>query len=301
MLYPLHDRLNPMTLRASIMKVLQQEWLNFALTNALPRRKATQAMGWFSKIEQPWVAAASIRVWRFFSDIDLSDAHETRFRSLHHGFTRRLKEGARPMELAPDILVSPCDGIVGACGQLNGCDVLQVKGFPYALGDLLSDAAHAEMFRNGRYVTLRLTAAMYHRFHAPHRIRVESVTHIFGDVWNVNPVTLKRVRRLFCRNERAVIRTTLAATGQPVTLVAVAAILVAGIRLKFLEMPVGGNRRVHQTYRCAAGMRKGEEMGWFEHGSTILVFAPDGFTLADGVTEGSLIRMGRPLLKLPGS
>jgi len=288
-----------MTLRASIMKVLQQERLNFLLTNALPRRAATQAMGWFSKIEQPWVAAASIRVWRFFSEIDLSDAADSQFRSLHHAFIRRLKPGARPVDAAADILVSPCDAIVGASGRLDGCEVLQVKGFRYALADLLSDPSHAETFRNGSYVTLRLTAGMYHRFHAPHDSRVDSVTHIFGDVWNVNPVTLKRVPRLFCRNERAVIRTTLTGAGRPVTLVAVAAILVAGIRLNFLDMPVGAERKVLKTYRCGVAVAKGEEMGWFEHGSTILVFAPEGFTLAAGVAEGTPIRMGQKLMQIP--
>ena len=288
-----------MTLRASIMKVLQQERLNFLLTNALPRRAATQAMGWFSKIEHPWVAAASIRVWRFFSEIDLSDAEDSQFRSLHHAFIRRLKPSARPVDSAADILVSPCDAIVGASGRLDGCEVLQVKGFRYALADLFDDAAHAETFRNGCYVTLRLTAGMYHRFHAPHDCRVESVTHIFGDVWNVNPVTLKRVPRLFCRNERAVIRTRLADAGRPMTLVAVAAILVAGIRLNFLDMPVGRKRKVRQTYRCSAAVAKGEEMGWFEHGSTILVFAPEGFTLAGGVAEGAAIRMGQKIMQVP--
>ncbi len=68
--------------------------------------------------------------------------------------------------------------------------------------------------------------------------RSTSVTHIGGDTWNVNPIALKRVERLFCKNERAVIRTTLSASGQAVTLVAVAAILVAGIRLRFLDMPL---------------------------------------------------------------
>jgi phosphatidylserine decarboxylase len=83
-----------------------------------------------------------------------------------------------------------------------------------------------------------------------------------------------------------------------VTLVAVAAILVAGIRLNFLDMPVGRNRKVLQTYRCAATLQKGAEMGWFEHGSTILVFAPAGFTLAEGVTEGAPIRAGEKLMRI---
>ena len=290
-----------MTARTAIMKILQQDDLNFLLTNAMPRRLATQAMGWFSKLEHPWVCAGSLRVWRFFSELDLEEAKETRFRSMHHCFTRQLKDGARPVALDPAVLTSPCDGIVGAAGQVLDGQVLQVKGLPYAVADLLGDAAEADAFRDGCYVTLRLTAGMYHRFHAPHDCRVTGVTHIFGDTWNVNPVTLKRVKRLFCRNERAVIKTILPGTGHAVTLVAVAAILVAGIRLTFLDMPVGRERRVRRSYNCDAPFQKGEEMGWFEHGSTIIVFAPAGFTLAPHLKEGMTIRMGERLLQLPAA
>jgi phosphatidylserine decarboxylase len=299
MLYPLHDRVIPMTIRSAIMKVLQQDALNFALTNWIPRRAATSFMGWFSKLENPLIRGASIGIWRFFSDVDLRDARETQFNSLHHCFVRTLKDGARTVDMAPTIVVSPCDGIIGAAGSLNGIEALQVKNLPYAVEELLGDAAQAETFRDGSYVTLRLTAGMYHRFHAPHDCRVDAVTHVFGDVWNVNPVTLKRVKRLFCRNERAILRTTLTRGNHPVTLVAVAAILVAGIRLNFLEMPVGPERKVTRTYRTAVSRRKGEEMGWFEHGSTILVFAPAGFTLCPGLTEGMTIRMGQGLLQMP--
>ena len=97
-----------------------------------------------------------------------------------------------------------------------------------------------ELFRNGCYITLRLTSSMYHRFHAPYDCNVDSVTHVSGDTWNVNPIALKRVERLFCKNERAVIRTRLAG-GHAVTLVPVAAILVAGIRLRFLDQMLRGS------------------------------------------------------------
>ena len=96
-------------------------------------------------------------------------------------------------------------------------------------------AAH----RDGRYVTLRLTSSMYHRFHAPHDCRVEQVTYISGDTWNVNPIALKRIERLFCKNERAVHPDDACGDGQSVTLVAVAAILVASIRLHCLDDAVG--------------------------------------------------------------
>jgi phosphatidylserine decarboxylase len=113
----------------------------------------------------------------------------------------------------------------------------------------------------------------------------------------VNPIALRRVERLFCKNERAALRTRLASGGHVVTLVPVAAILVAGIRLGFLD----NLRELDQSrpVACDAPYRKGNEMGWFEHGSTIVVFAPAGFMLCDNVREGAAIRMGRPLMRLP--
>ena len=289
-----------MSLHTNIMKIVQQEDVNFLLTNRLPRRLATRFIGWFSRIEQPLVRDVSLRVWRYFSDLDLSEARETRFRSMHDCFTRQLKDGARPVDGDPRVLVSPCDGIVGACGRVVDGQVVQVKGLSYAVDDLLADSALAAGFRNGCYVTLRLTSSMYHRFHAPHDLRVEAVTHIGGDTWNVNPIALKRVERLFCKNERAVIRGRLASGGYPVALVPVAAILVAGIRLRFLDLSGVDRDRGRVTLGCDVSVTKGEEMGWFEHGSTIVVFAPAGFSLADGVVEGVTVRMGRALMRMPG-
>jgi phosphatidylserine decarboxylase len=288
-----------MTVRSRMLEMLQQEDLNFLLTNRIPRRLATQFMGWFSRIEQPFVRDLSIGVWRFFSGLDLSEAKATQFRSMHDCFTRELRDGARPVDPDPAILVSPCDAIVGASGTIAGTALYQIKGFPYALQDLLGDPDLVNAHRDGRYVTLRLTSSMYHRFHAPHDCRVEQVTHISGDTWNVNPIALKRVEKLFCKNERAVLRTRLAATGQVVTLVPVAAVLVASIRLRFLDVALDLDYRGPKVIVCDAPFAKGEEMGWFEQGSTIILFAPDGFALCDNVREGSVIRMGEPLMRLP--
>lgn len=288
-----------MTVRTHIAKIFMQEDLNFLLTNRIPRRLVTQFVGWLSKVEQPVVRDLSIRIWRLFSDLDLSEAKKQKFKSLHDCFIRELKDGARPIDTDPAILTSPCDAIVGASGKIAGAELIQVKGFPYTLDDLLGDAELVDLYRNGRYVTLRLTASMYHRFHAPHDCEVEQVTYISGDTWNVNPIALKRVEKLFCKNERALVRTRLAAGGHTVTLVPVAAILVAGIRFNFLDMVVDRTRPGRKVMPCQASFKKGEEMGWFEHGSTIIVFAPDGFELCSGVTEGTEIRMGRPLLRLP--
>jgi phosphatidylserine decarboxylase len=286
-----------MTLRAGLMRFLLREDVNFLVTNRLPRRFATRAMGRFSRIRQPLVRDLSIRAWRFFSDVDLSDAAPSRFASLHDAFTRALVPGARPADPDMQIVASPCDAIVGAHGRIDGDRLHQIKGFPYRLGELIPDPMVIERFRDGQFVTLRLTAGMYHRFHAPHDIHVEAVTYLSGDCWNVNPIALKRVERLFCRNERAVIEARLAAGGEPILLVPVAAILVASIRLTFLDtekaLREGGPRRI----ACDVDLTKGAEMGWFEHGSTIILFVPPGFAPIDTIEEGHPIRAGEALLR----
>ena len=288
-----------MSLRSELARIVQQEDINFLLTNRIPRRLATRFLGWFSQIENPVVARGSIAVWRLFADLDLSDARLQSFKSLHACFTRELRPGARTVDGDPRVLTSPCDAIVGACGALDGTQVLQAKGFPYALQDLLVDPALIETYRDGQYATLRLTSSMYHRFHAPADGTIERVTYISGDTWNVNPIALRRVAGLFCKNERAVIRTRLAGTAHLVTLVPVAAILVASIRLHFLDLVMNMNYRGAAEIDCAVPVRKGCELGWFEHGSTIIVFAPAGFRLCDGISEGTPIRMGRALMHLP--
>jgi len=277
-------------------KLLLQEDLNFLLTNRIPRTLATRAMGKLSKIENRAVAAALIWVWRLFTDLDLSEAKEKEFKSLHACFTRELREGARPIDVGAGLIVSPCDGILGQCGAIEDNRVFQAKGFPYTLSDLFGSEAAAAPFVNGCYVTLRLTSSMYHRFHAPTDGCIKNVTYISGDTWNVNPIALKRIERLFCRNERAAIHLQ-TSTGQPLALVAVAAVLVASIRLHFLDVLLHLRWKGPHFLPCDNHVSRGEELGWFEHGSTIILFAPSGFTLCNDLTVGSPLRMGQALLK----
>lgn len=281
-------------MRTAIARLVANEDLNFLLTNRLPRRLATDFIGWFSKIENPVVAKSSIALWKLFSDVDLADAAEEKFPSMHACFTRTLKPGARPTAEDADIIASPTDAIVGAHGPIDGEVVQQIKGAPYALSDLLGSSEASRTYDGGFYVTLRLTAGMYHHFHAPHDLTVDQVTYISGDCWNVNPIALKRVERLFCKNERAAIYCRLD-DGTPVMLIAVAAVLVASIRLSFLDtarsIRIGGAR----TIPVEAHVRKGEEMGYFEHGSTIVMLLPRGFRFAEGIETDKRIRAGEPL------
>jgi phosphatidylserine decarboxylase len=272
-----------------------REELSFLLTNRVPRRWLTLLMGRLSPLEVPFLSSAAIGLWEMFSDLDLSEAKKSRFRSVQDCFIRELKPGARPIATNPETFVSPCDGIVGACGVIERDTVVQAKGFPYTLTELLTDADYAQTFDGGQFVTLRITPTMYHRFHAPHDLDVEHVTYVSGDTWNVYPIALRRVQRLFCRNERAILRCRLASSGTPIALVPVAAILVASIRLHCADVLLHLKYRGPNEIPCRARYAKGQEMGWFQHGSTIIALVPKGMALCVG--EGQRIRMGEPLIR----
>jgi phosphatidylserine decarboxylase len=285
-----------MTMKSFIAALTQQEDLNFLLTNRIPRAALTRFMGWFSKIENPLLRDASIGCWRLFSDLDLSEAKKTQFTSLHDCFTRELKPGLRPTDPDPAIVTSPSDAIIGAHGTISDGELYQIKGAPYSLIDLVADKKLVEAHRHGKFITLRLMSSMYHRFHAPYDAHIERVTLIHGDTWNVNPIALKRVERLFCKNERAVIETRLP-NGDALTMVPVAAILVASIRLHFLDLVLNAETRGPTVFPCDVNVTKGEELGWFEHGSTIIMLAPQNYGFCDNVAEGARIRAGQPLLR----
>ncbi len=287
-----------MTIKGLIANLTQQEDLNFLLTNRIPRAAVTRFMGWFSQIENPLVCAASIACWRLFSDLDLAEARKTEFKSLHDCFTRELKDGLRPFDPDPQVVASPSDAIIGAHGVIEDTELFQIKGANYSLLDLLGDDELVERHRNGRFITLRLTSSMYHRFHAPADFKIERVTFISGDTWNVNPIALKRVEKLFCKNERAVIETHLA-SGEALTLVPVAAILVASLRLHCIDRTLNAQVSGPTEFPCDVEVHKGDELGWFEHGSTIIVLTPDRFEFCDNVRDGARIKAGQSLLRKP--
>lgn len=267
--------------------------MNFLLTNRLPRRWLTLFMGRFSRIEHPLVCWLSIRTWQLFvDDLRLDEAKKSRFDSLHDCFVRELTPYARPIDQTRHVLVSPCDAVVGASGHVRGQTVLQAKGFPYSLAELLGDETEARALEGSRYVTLRLKSSMYHRFHAPCDGNLVDVSYISGDTWNVNPVALKTIERLFCRNERAVIRLKSSNRPGTVTLVAVAAILVASMRIHGLARPLNLEYSGAPRIRLGRRVARGDELGYFEQGSTIIVFVDAGYELAGSLGEGDTLRMG---------
>ena len=288
----------------STLSLSKAEEFNFLITNRIPRRLLTQFIGWFSQIKNPLLTKVSIFIWSLFAeDLRLKDAKKQSFESLQDCFTRQLKDGLRPIEESPDIVVSPCDAIIGACGKIENNILIQAKGFPYELNELIPDPVIANKYRNGMFVTLRLKSSMYHRFHAPVSCSVSQVNYISGDTWNVNPVALKKVEKLFCKNERAVIEldankgsATTEKTDSGITLVPVAAILVACMKFNFLPKPLDLKYKGPNRINCASNFNKGDEMGYFQHGSTIILFATANHKLCSHIKTGQRINMGEALL-----
>jgi phosphatidylserine decarboxylase len=280
-----------------IQALTQQEQLNFLLTNRVPRRLLTQWMGWFSQIESPLLTKLSIKLWKLFADdLDLSESKETEFKSLRDCFIRELKPGVRTIDERENIVASPCDAIIGACGQIQGTQVFQAKAYPYELSDLIPDRLLQEKYRDGTFVTLRLKSSMYHRFHAPLDCEVKKVNYISGDTWNVNPIALERIEKLFCKNERAVLELHLNQQTGSITLVPVAAILVASMKFHCINETLDLKYKGPNIITCDAKYQKGDEMGYFQHGSTIIVFASKAFKLCEGLSTGDRISMGQALL-----
>lgn len=287
---------------ALLQRIGGHDALNYLITNRIPRRFATSLAGRIAQIENRWFTRAGIVVWEAFGgSLALEEAASTEFASLEQVFTRRLKAGVRTVDLTPDVLTSPCDAIVGASGVVTGGMAIQAKGSLYPIEDLLLDESLVARHHGGQFVTLRLRSNMYHRFHAPCDGRVRSALWIAGETWNVNPAALTRIDQLFCKNERVVVDLAPTEPACAVTLVAVAAILVASVHLECLPHPPRIARGALARFPCDAPVRKGQELGHFRNGSTILLFASHGFEACPSLQEGAVIRVGQPLLRRAGA
>lgn len=282
--------------RRRLHSVFANETLNFWITNRIPRVLLTRFIGWYSRLQSERLTRFSVAVWRLFSDLDLSESPKRSYRSLQEVFTRPLLPGRRIVHPDPMFWVSPCDALPGASGVVQQGLVLQAKGAPYALSELFGNAQLALACDGWSYVTLRLTSTMYHRFHAPCDMRITQVDYISGDVFNVNPPALRRIPSLFCRNERAVLHCE-DADGTRFLMVPVAAILVACIRLHCLPGSLSLALPGHCTYACDHAFSKGEELGWFEQGSTILLFVPPHLSILDAALASPPLRMGQALFE----
>lgn len=221
------------------------------------------------------------------------------FPTLQHFFVRALVDGARPVEASPGTVVSPCDGAWGAAGRVEAGQLLQVKGRPYSLAELLGDAEEARRCEGGVFATLYLSPKDYHRFHVPCASRLVKATYLPGALWPVNRAGVEGVPGLFAVNERIVAFFEVAEpgfTGQ-LAIAAVGATMVGKVRMVTgdLETNRPGVPRSDRDFLPPLAFARGQEWGRFEFGSTlVLVARPGTLSLATG-EPGTPLRLGRPI------
>jgi phosphatidylserine decarboxylase len=210
-------------------------------------------------------------------------------------FTRRLREGARPIDPASGVLVSPSDSRLTAIGRVPDDGRLeQVKGQSYGIDALLGSEDDAARFRAGHHATLYLSPAMYHRVHSPVDGEVVAWRYVPGRLFPVNAAGVRSVPGLFTRNERVVVLLETAAHG-PVAIVLVGAANVGRISLAFADL-VTNRGHAPGVFRPtpAIPIRRGDEIGTFNLGSTVVLLAADP-GLVPAAKAGDLVRVGRPL------
>jgi phosphatidylserine decarboxylase len=224
------------------------------------------------------------------------------FTSLLDFFVRELKPETRPIDPDPDIVVSPVDGVVAQMGPIYVHTLIQAKGTHYHLGELLAGTEHVSTFTDGYYMTIYLSPRDYHRIHSPIAGEVTSLTYVPGNLYPVNPSGVRLFPRLFSQNER-VISYIKNNSGQ-VALVKVGATNVGSIKVKFDE-EISTNRKSRlkkeKKYHGSVVLKKGEELGRFEFGSTVILLFEENmvelFWLGD-LTIGTSLQMGQPIAKV---
>ena len=227
------------------------------------------------------------------------------FSTFEEFFTRALKDGARPVDPAADALVAPCDGSWGASGIVEAGTLLQVKGRPYRLADLLASQEEARPFEGGAFATFYLAPRDYHRFHAPCAVRVTHATYVPGTLWPVNRIGIESIDSLFARNERLCAHMAVdAGSGERrLCLIAVGATVVGKVRVHFddLTTNVLGAAPLTRFYPDPGHrFEKGEEWGRFELGSTIVLVASPGLVALDSTPPGTILRLGSRIGRLGG-
>lgn len=242
----------------------------------------------------PSLQRAEIRLFGWVVGVDFSEVRDPlgSFPTLQEFFTRSLREGARPIDPAPDAIVAPCDGFWGTSGRVEAGSLLQLKGRPYSLAALLGDEEQAKRFEGGDFATFYLSPRDYHRFHMPCDATPVQARYLPGALWPVNSIGVEGVDGLFAENERIVTTFSLDG-GKELCIAAVGATLVGKVHLTFDDLTTqAGDQQLMRRYDTAAPLCKGEEWGRFEFGSTlVMVGTPDALRL-EPREPGTQLRLG---------
>ena len=279
----------------------------FALPQYLLPHHLLSGLAWaFTRLRLGPVTRLMIRWFVHRYGVNLAEARDPDpggYPTFNAFFTRALKPGARPLAAGPGEAACPVDGTVSRAGPLEGGRILQAKGMHFSATELLGgDAELAAPFENGGFATLYLSPRDYHRIHMPLGGRLRAMVHVPGRLFSVNAATTRCVPRLFARNER--VACLFDTEAGPMALVLVGALFVGSIETVWHgEVTPPTRLRVRRwDYTGAAQpvlLEKGQEMGRFNMGSTVIVmFGAGRARMLPAIAPGTPVRMGQPLARL---
>jgi phosphatidylserine decarboxylase len=263
-----------------------------------PQHALSRAAGWLANTEIKSIKDPFTRWFVEKYGVDMQEAKETdctAYRTFNDFFTRELKEGARPIVSSEGSLACPADGAISQLGAIHNGRVFQAKGHDYSLLELVGgDPELAAQFDDGHFATVYLSPKDYHRVHMPIDGTLRSMTYVPGQLFSVNTVTAENVPRLFARNERLVC--VFDTEAGPMAMILVGAMIVAGIETVWAGQVAPHTRDVRTTNyleNAPIHLRKGEEMGCFKLGSTVvMLFGADQVRWLDSLEAETPVRMG---------
>lgn len=275
-----------------------------ALQYVLPKHLLTALIWRIARIRHP--ATKNFLITRFvrFFKVDIDDVKldvPEGFATFNDFFVRELADDARPIDAAADSIVSPVDGTVSTADDIRGNSIIQAKGIDYSIGELMAtDLEQADAYIDGSFATIYLAPYNYHRVHAPFHGELVAARYIPGDLYSVNQATVARVNGLFRRNERLVMH--FATDHGPLALVFVGALNVGSISTPWsgeLRPRKGGVVDVVDLSHYRRTVKKGDLLGWFNMGSTVILLLPPGVSAwNDTMRSGETLRVGEAIGQL---
>jgi len=262
----------------------------------IPQHLLSKCMHRFARIEIVWLKNNFLRWFVKKYGVNLAEAERERIEDYCHindFFTRSLKSSVRA--LADAEIVSPVDGAVSQAGVIQSSQILQAKGRHYSAQQLLADESSTQ-FEDGQFATIYLSPKDYHRIHMPFDGRLKSMTYIPGDLFSVNQKTAENVNGLFARNERLVCYFE-TAFGE-VAFILVGAIMVGSMEVVWerkITPPYTKSVKEYDYSSEDIHLIKGEEMGRFNMGSTVIIIMPEGAPKMD-LLESQSLQMGQSIL-----
>jgi len=262
----------------------------------LPQHFLSKLMFWFARIETVWIKNTFTRWFINKHQVNLAEAELENISEYVHFndfFTRSLKSQARP--ISESEIISPVDGVISQAGKVKDSQVLQAKGYDFSISQLLGGES-VEKIENGHFATIYLAPKNYHRIHMPIDGKLVSMRYIPGNLFSVNHKTVNKVNRVFARNERLVC--LFDTVFGRVAFVLVGAIFVGSMETSWhgqVTPPYGKVVKVYDYTEKEFELFKGEEMGRFNMGSTVIMLLPENAP-AFKLHSGQELKMGQSLI-----